>query len=38
MECEYGGRPIFMKESIRELMGDDFKQEFPWEVAGVADD
>lgn len=23
---------VFMKESIRELMGDDFKQEFPWEV------
>ena len=30
MECEYGGRPIFMKESLRELMGDDFRQEFPW--------
>ena len=24
--------PIFMKESLRDLMGDDFKQEFPWEV------
>lgn len=23
--------PIFMKESLRELMGDDFRQEFPWE-------
>lgn len=22
---------VFMKESIRELMGDDFRQEFPWE-------
>ena len=22
--------PIFMKESIRGLMGDDFRQEFPW--------
>lgn len=22
--------PIFMKESLRELMGDDFRQEFPW--------
>ena len=31
MECEYSGRPIFMKESIRALMGDDFRQEFPWE-------
>ena len=24
--------PVFMKESLREIMGDDFKQEFPWEV------
>jgi len=32
MECEYSGRPIFMKDSIRELMGDDFRQDFPWEV------
>jgi protein gp37 len=24
--------PVFMKESLRSLMGDDFKQEFPWEV------
>lgn len=31
MECEYSGRPIFMKESLREIMGDDFRQEFPWE-------
>lgn len=30
--CEYGGRPMFMKESLRDLMGDDFRQEFPWEV------
>lgn len=22
--------PIFMKESLRNLMGDDFRQEFPW--------
>lgn len=26
------GTPVFMKESLREIMGDDFKQEFPWEV------
>lgn len=26
------GVPIFMKESLRGLMGDDFRQEFPWEV------
>ena len=24
--------PVFMKESLRELMGSDFRQEFPWEV------
>lgn len=24
--------PIFMKESLREIMGDCFRQEFPWEV------
>jgi len=23
--------PIFMKDSLRDLMGDDFRQEFPWE-------
>lgn len=23
--------PVFMKESLRELMGSDFRQEFPWE-------
>lgn len=26
------GIPVFMKESLRDLMGDDFRQEFPWEV------
>lgn len=31
MECEYSGRPIFMKDSLREIMGEDFVQEFPWE-------
>lgn len=25
------GVPVFMKESLRELMGPDFRQEFPWE-------
>lgn len=24
--------PVFMKESLRDLMGDDFRKEFPWEV------
>ena len=23
---------VFMKESLRDLMGSDFRQEFPWEV------
>jgi protein gp37 len=26
------GVKVFMKESLRELMGDDFRQQFPWEV------
>lgn len=26
--------PVFMKESLRDLMGTDFQQEFPWEVEG----
>lgn len=26
------GVKVFMKESLRELMGDDFRQEFPWEI------
>lgn len=29
-ECTYSGAPIFMKESLRDLMGPDFRQEFPW--------
>lgn len=24
------GTPVFMKESLREIMGNDFRQEFPW--------
>lgn len=28
--CADYGTPVFMKESLRDLMGDDFKQEFPW--------
>lgn len=28
--CLQEGTPVFMKESLRDLMGDDFKQEFPW--------
>lgn len=30
--CLQEGTPVFMKESLRDLMGDDFRQEFPWEV------
>ena len=30
--CDYFGAKVFMKESLRELIGDDFRQEFPWEV------
>lgn len=26
--------PVFMKESLRDLMGADFQQEFPWEIEG----
>lgn len=29
--CDEEGVPVFMKESLRGLMGDDFKQEYPWE-------
>lgn len=35
-ECKRCRVPIFMKESLRGLMGEDFRQEFPWEVS--ADD
>lgn len=30
-ECKRCRIPIFMKDSLRELMGVDFRQEFPWE-------
>ena len=29
---KFGYTKFFMKDSLRDLMGDDFKQEFPWEV------
>lgn len=32
-KCKCCRTPIFMKESLRDLMGDDFRQEFPWEAA-----
>ena len=34
-ECDNYGTPVFMKESLRELMGEDFRQEFPgggWDI------
>lgn len=31
-ECRNYGTPVFMKESLRSLMGPDFVQEFPWEA------
>ena len=31
--CRKAGKPLFMKESLRELMGADFVQEFPWREA-----
>ena len=31
-QCARYRVPIFMKESLKDLMGDDFRQEFPWEV------
>lgn len=31
--CIQYNTPVFMKDSLRDLMGDDFRQEFPWEVA-----
>ena len=30
--CDEHNIPVFMKESLRGLMGDDFRQEFPWEA------
>lgn len=30
--CERHHTPVFMKSSIRNLMGDDFWQEYPWEA------
>lgn len=30
--CRNMGAAVFMKESLREIMGDDFVQEFPWEA------
>ncbi|MCK9470712.1 MAG: phage Gp37/Gp68 family protein [Bacilli bacterium] len=29
-QCKASGVPLFMKESLRKLMGEDFIQEYPW--------
>ena len=29
--CENANIPLFMKDSLQKQMGDDFKQEFPWQ-------
>lgn len=33
-ECKRHRKPLFMKDSLRSLMGDDFRQEFPWRAEG----
>lgn len=35
-QCRNNGCAVFMKESLRKIMGKDFRQEFPWEVCGNA--
>lgn len=30
--CEMSDVPVFMKDSLRGIMGSDFRQEFPWET------
>ena len=31
--AETTNTPVFMKESLREIMGDCFRQEYPWEAS-----
>ena len=33
-QCRNNGCAVFMKDSLRELMGEEFVQEFPWEGTG----
>lgn len=33
-ECGEYGTPLFMKESLRGIMGDGFRQEWPWKEGG----
>lgn len=30
--CEMSDVPVFMKDSLREIVGSDFRQEYPWEM------
>ena len=32
--CQYFGKPVFMKESLRPIWGDDLIQEYPWDRGG----
>lgn len=34
--CHGYGRPVFMKKSLLDLMGEDFRQEWPWETGEEA--
>lgn len=34
--CREAGVPLFMKESLRAIMGDDFIQQFPWDAQALA--
>lgn len=29
--CKEYGTPLFMKKSLKDIMGNDFKQESPWD-------
>lgn len=33
MHCDRNKQPIFLKDSLREIMGRDFRQEYPWDSA-----
>lgn len=37
-ECAFWKTPVFMKESLRALMGEDFKQEYPWTVERITNE
>ena len=36
-ECQNYNVPIFMKESLRSLMGTDFVQQYPWKHTELTD-